>query len=139
MLKPTQEICSCCGIVCNVKYPACFQPYIYLDGARVPACYSCCNEALVTDFRMVFGLRYGTERTNTGDQRTKQTMRKDIKHYPNCDKDYPEKSENDNDYQVIELDDNFQAVVCGHCGAQANNLPSADDPYWDGVRDEIMK
>ena len=61
---------------------------------------------------------------------------KDIKHYPNCNKDYPERIEGDA-VQVMELDDGFQALVCCHCGAQANNLPGADDPYWDDVREEF--
>lgn len=64
----------------------------------------------------------------------------DIEHHATCNANYPEKAgtgEAPRATTTIDLDDGFKALVCVDCGAQVNNLPPLEDPYWDDVRDDL--
>jgi hypothetical protein len=58
-----KEICSCCGIGYQLFNSALFNPHLKIKGYLVPVCVSCAASAFETSFRIVFGMKVGTEYT----------------------------------------------------------------------------
>lgn len=57
----------------------------------------------------------------------------DIKHYPSCSPNYPERDPNEEQIQMQHIIDGYSMYLCIDCGANVNNLPDPGDSYWEDV------